>query len=255
VSESVPALPAGVIRVREAPAPVGLPIHTHPSWPRRFPWLVQGTTGRGELEPFDLGLFGETAVGKALERWRLLRDELGFARAVHSLQVHGRRVLGHEDASPGLVVVEGFDGHFTDRPGVLLTVSVADCVPISVVDADRKRIALLHGGWRGTALGILAAGLERLGTSPDRLWVHLGPAICGACYEVGPEVHEALGLARPDQPAPVDVRAVQARQVVAAGVPAGHVSVSEHCTRCGAGFFSHRSGSPSRQLGLLGIRP
>lgn len=252
---ALPALPAGVIRVRETAPPAGLPIHTHQAWPRRFPWLVQGTTGRGELEPFDLGLFGETAVGEALERWRTLRAELGFPRVVHSLQVHGREVLGHEDSTPGLAVAEGFDGHVTDRPGVLLTVSVADCVPISVIDAEARRIALLHGGWRGTARGILAAGLECLDTSPESLWVHLGPAICGACYEVGPEVHEALGLPRPDQPTPVDVRAVQARQAVAAGVPAGHISVSEHCTRCGNGFFSHRAGSPARQLGVLGIRP
>jgi polyphenol oxidase len=254
MSHGVAALPAGVIRVREAPSHGGLPVHAQPDWTGRFPWLVQGTTGGGAAV-YDLGLFGETAVGQALARWRALTAELGFPRAVHSLQVHGRELLEHGDGPPGLAVAHGFDGHVTDRPGVLLTVSVADCVPISVVDVEARRIALLHGGWRGTAMGILAAGIEALATSPDRLWVHLGPAICGVCYEVGPEVHEALGLPRPDQPEPVDVRAVQARQAVAAGVPAGHISVSEHCTRCGDGFFSHRAGSGARQLGVLGIRP
>jgi polyphenol oxidase len=148
-------------------------------------------------------------------------------------------------------LVQGTTGHGRD----LLTVSIADCVPISLVDSSSRRIALLHGGWRGTALGILGAGLAHLGGDPSAVHVHLGPAICGRCYEVGPEVHQALGLAVPAAPAPVDVRAVLARQAVDAGVAPGHISVSEHCTRCGDNFFSHRAGSPGRQLGVLGLRP
>lgn len=250
-----PPLPAGVRRVREEAASGDIPLHVHPAWAAELPWLVQGTTGSGPEEaPFDLGLFGATPVSDALARWRALRQSLDVPRAVHSRQVHGRAVQAHEDTEPGLFVTDGFDGHRTDRTGVLLTVSVADCVPISVVDVDTRRIALLHGGWRGTAAGILEEGLTALGADPGTVRVHLGPAICGACYEVGPEVHEALGLPRPAVNAPVDVRAVQARQAVAAGVAPRHVTVSTHCTRCGAGFFSHRSGSAGRQMGVLAVR-
>ena len=263
---ATPALPAGVRRVRETRADGAVPVHVHPEWARAFPWLVQGTTGAGAAgdgdglddglgDGFDLGLFGDTPVGTTLGRWRALREALGVPTAVHSRQVHGREIRIHDDPGPGLVVGEGDDGHLTDRPGVLLTVSVADCVPISLVDPERRRIALLHGGWRGTAAGILGRGLDALGAAPGTVRVHLGPAICGRCYEVGPEVHEALGLPRPPTNTPVDVRAVQARQAVAAGVPADRVTVSEHCTRCGTGFFSHRGGSGGRQMGLLALRP
>jgi polyphenol oxidase len=255
MSEAVPAPPVGIQRVREEESLAGVPLYTHPSWPEEFPWLAQATTGRGVGEPCDLGLFGRVAVGEALSRWRMLRQRLGFSCVVHSRQVHGHDVLEHRAGPPGLSVSDGFDGHVTDRSGVLLTVSIADCVAISVVDPDRRRIALLHGGWRGTARGILVAGLAALAGDPGRLRVHLGPAICGRCYEVGPEVHEALGLERTEGPAPVDVRAVQATQAVEAGVPARNISISEHCTRCGTGFFSHRAGSPARQVGVLGIRP
>ncbi len=253
MSRTSPAFPDGVRRVRERRTEGGLPRFAVPEWDERFPWLVHGTTAGGAAE-LDLGLFGGATVGARLERWRRLRAELGLDRAVHAHQVHGRTVRAHDGAWPrGLLIADDADGHTTARVGVLLTVSVADCVPISLVDEGRRRIALLHGGWRGTAAGIVAAGLEALGGPADVI-AHLGPAICGGCYEVGPEVHEALGLPVPAGPEPVDVRAVQARQLVEAGVPAARVTASTHCTLCGEGFFSHRGGSRGRQLGVLGIR-
>lgn len=251
---STPAVPEGVRRLRERPVAGDVPLHRLEEWAGQFPWLIHGTTAGGVDGTFDLGLFGEAPVAEVMGRWRALRERTTLPRAVHALQVHGTRVLVHASDDPGLYVTEGVDGHVTARPGILLTVAVADCVPISVVDERRRRVALLHGGWRGTAAGILEAGLHQLGGDPSDLHAHLGPAICGDCYEVGPEVHEALGLPVPEVNSPVDVRAVQARQLRAAGLPAGRITVSEHCTRCGDGFFSHRAGSTGRQLGVLGIR-
>jgi YfiH family protein len=256
--DTTPPFPAGTGRVAEARADAPVPLYVHADWVASFPWLVQGTTGRGDADdPFDLGLFGGAPVGATLGRWRRLREATGVMAAVHSRQVHGAEIRAHE-GSPleGLLVIEGADGHVTGRPGLLLSVSVADCVPISIVDPERRRIALLHAGWRGTAAGILGRGLDRMADdgAADRLHVHLGPAVCGRCYEVGPEVHEALGLHAPRHNTPVDVRAALANRAVERGVPAAQVTVSEHCTLCGEGFFSHRAGDAGRQMGVLGVR-
>lgn len=154
-------------------------------------------------------------------------------------------------------IPEDRDGHVTDVEGVLLAVSIADCVPVSVVDPARRRVALLHAGWRGTAEGILERGLDELAGEAGAagLLVHLGPAICGGCYEVGPEVFEALGRPRPDAPSPIDLRSVLAERAVAAGVEGDHVSVSELCTRCEHDLlFSHRGGDSGRQVAYLGVR-
>jgi polyphenol oxidase len=248
-----PGLPAGVRTVREPLVEGEVPLYVQPEWLDEMPWLVQGTTGSGADGAFDLGLFQDSPVGPTLRRWRLLRQVLGTARAVHSHQVHGRRIQDHGPGPDGLLVTEGYDGHRTGQPGVLLTVSVADCVPISAVDPDERRIVLLHGGWRGTGAGILPAGLSSLGAG-RRVRVHLGPAICGPCYPVGAEVHQALGLKSPPAAAPLDIRAVLARQALAAGLAPEQVTVSDHCTRCGDGFFSHRGGARGRQVGLLALR-
>lgn len=228
-----------------------------------FPWLIQGTTGSGTPEsPFDLGLSGRQPVGMVLNRWVRLRDECGVSAAVHSRQVHGADLLHHEKAPPpGLTILEGVDGHMTSQPDLLLTVSVADCVPVSLVAPDSRIIALAHGGWRGTAAGILERTIESLvdffAIRAQDLWMHCGPAICDQCYEVGTDVHAAVNPYRPvpTGPEPIDLRGGLADRGARVGVDAARITVSSHCTKCGPGeFFSHRGGSSARQMGILGVR-
>jgi len=112
---------------------------------------------------------------------------------------------------------------------------------------------LLHAGWRGTSGGIMGAGiqaLKALGCHAADLVVHLGPAICGACYEVGPDVYARLMRRSIDHSAPVDLRALLADQARIAGVK--HVDVSTCCTRCHQErFFSHRGGDGGRQVAVI----
>jgi hypothetical protein len=236
-----------------------LPALVHPEWADAFPWLVQGTTTRGpDGDEFDLGFFSHGSPPERVHaHWNRLLAATAMPAAVLARQVHEAEVRVHDASPPGLQVVEPCDGHATREAGVLLAVTVADCVPVFLVDAAARRVALVHAGWRGTAAGVLERGLSRLGTSggAHAVHVHLGPAICGECYEVGPEVFEALGAPRPTRPTPLDLRGELARRAVACGVDLGRVTVSEHCTRCtGSALFSHRAGDLGRQVGYLGIR-
>ncbi len=266
--------------VQEESAESVVPLLVHPEWPRDFPWLFQGTTASGPpppqeggSEPFDFRLFHagpeeETPrlVPGASERWEKLARAFDMRRIVHSRQVHGCTVHSHdpqtgEHAPPRgrLTVVEDGDAHVTASTGILLSVTVADCVPISLVDPRTRSVGLLHGGWRGVACGILEAGVtslaRRYGSRPHDLHLHMGPSICGACYEVGPEVHSALGLQVPQHPAPVDLRTLLGKQAAAVGVPISQITLSSFCTRCGGSpLFSYRGGDSERQLGLLGVR-
>lgn len=260
----MPASPSSVRIVAERLSPGDVPLWVHPEWAERFPWLVQGTTGRGSGEaPFDLGLAGAQPVGAVLDRWRRLLASVDLGAGVHARQVHAADLWIHREVgAPGILVMDGVDGHVTDRPGLLLSVGVADCTPVSLVDPRTRVAALVHAGWRGTAAGIVERGIHRLVESwrcaPEGLWLHCGPAICGACYEVGPEVHAAIHPGRPVPSAntPIDVRAAIVERALGLGVPAEQVSVSGHCTRCGPpDFFSHRGGDRGRQMGVLGIRP
>lgn len=238
-----------------------------PGWRAAFPWLRAGTTRR----PRHPGLARDEA-NPATARWadaaipahavNRLDGGRPWRSVLRSRQVHGRRVRVHDAVPSGFVLAGECDGHATRTPGLLLTVTLADCVPVFVADPARRAVALLHAGWRGTASGVLESGLAGMATAfgsrPGDLSVHFGPSICGRCYEVGPDVFSALGQLPPSSTALLDLRAVLLRRAVSAGVGPGAVTVSRECTRCGDDgqrYFSHRRGDRGRHLAYLGVLP
>ncbi|HEY7611411.1 MAG TPA: polyphenol oxidase family protein [Gemmatimonadales bacterium] len=222
--------------------------------------VVAGITGRGREggRGFDLGLWSEAPVGEVMSRWRLFRSATtGFTTVVLGNQVHGTEVRTVGDAG-GWLQIEGVDGWVTTVPGVLLTVTVADCIPVYLA-APGHGVALLHAGWRGTAAGILRRGVETLAAAAQSeqadVVMHCGIGICGKCYEVGSEVVTGCGLpAEGAGPWHVDLREVLVGQAAALGIR----SISRS-TRCSAHdrptFYSHRAsrGTDGRMVAYLGM--
>ena len=151
--------------------------------------------------------------------------------------------------------LEGVDALVTTLPGVVIGVNTADCVPIVLADEAAGVIAVAHAGWRGTVGRIARAVVEEMcrhGARADRIQASMGPSICQDCFEVGDEVVEAFKKARFDLDtivtrdastgkAHIDLRAANREVLVVAGVPAGNIVLSQHCSRCEHGrFFSAR---------------
>ena len=84
------------------------------------------------------------------------------------------------------------DGLMTDKPGFLLGVQTADCIPVLVADRKRRAVAAFHAGWRGTVHRIVETGIGRMmlvfGSRPEDLIAAIGPGIGPCCYAVGEEV-------------------------------------------------------------------
>jgi polyphenol oxidase len=189
-----------------------------------------------------------------MSRWHRLQRELRAhgARLATATQVHGSRVVLHEGRWEGWLRVPDADGHASVERGTAMAVTIADCVPVFLAHPSGA-IALLHSGWRGTVGRIVEHGIAALadhGVPVSELRLHLGPSICGRCYEVSPEVYAQLTGRNVSGPTAVDLRAVIADHARAAGVR--HISVSPACTRCDNDrFFSHRAGDAGRQLGVM----
>lgn len=205
----------------------------------------------------SFNLASEEPAASVFGRWMALVDGLapGATRLATSLQVHGDRILHHREGWSGwLRDTSGADGHLAESPGTAMAVTLADCVPIFIAHPAGVG-AILHSGWKGTAAGIVWRGLDELarrGLDVSQALVHLGPAICGRCYEVGPEVYSTVTGSEVDRPTLLDLREIIATQARQAGAT---VTISEWCTRChNDRFFSHRAGDNGRQLAVLVMR-
>ncbi len=245
----------------EERVPGEVPLWRVPGWRERF-GVEAGITGRGDdpMAPFDLGLWTDRPVGMVMQRWRAVRAAFPACPGlVLAHQVHGNTVLWHQANPGGWLLLEGADGHATASRGLLLAVTVADCVPVYLVAPSHGAIALLHAGWRGTAAGILANGLDLLqretGATPSDVIMHAGVAISGPCYEVGAEVMTGVGRAAEGEgPWHLDIREVLLAQAARLGV--AEATASSHCTaRQRSDFFSHRAsgGLDGRQVAYLAM--
>ena len=167
--------------------------------------------------------------------------------------VHGASVA-RVDEQQG--VVRGVDGLVTDRRGVALFATFADCYPVVLWDAEHRAAALVHAGWRGTVARVAPAALtamrDEYGTDPAHVKAGIGPGICGACYEVGEEVARQFDAAfvRPgsDGKFLLDLAAANRAQLEAEGV---EVDVIGLCTKETDYLPSHRRAPDGTRFGAI----
>ena len=171
-------------------------------------------------------------------------------------QVHGEQFLIIEDAvSCQSLESRQYDAIVTDKPGVAIGIKTADCAPVLLFDRQRKIIAAVHAGWRGTALGIAGKAVRvmagRFRSRPQDLSAVIGPCIGPCCYEVDEPVFETFAASgktdRVLRPGGREGRwllnlpLANRLQLEEEGVEPGRISASEMCTCCRKDlFFSHR---------------
>jgi hypothetical protein len=266
----------------------------------QWPWLVHAfSTRRGGLSQapcagLNLGFTPSDRRPRVEQNRHRFLAQLGAkdfalasARQVHSshslvVTRDGENQLAYQwpgaevSVSPATQPPAG-DGLMTATPGILLTIRIADCLPLLLVDPQRRVVAAVHAGWRGALARIIekAVGDMRraFGSDPRELIAALGPSIRACCYEVGEEVVEAFhgGFADADrffQPlanrpeaaidrhailflsayppghapehvpaARLDLTAVARHQLSSAGLKPANILVADYCTACRTDLF------------------
>ena len=160
------------------------PVETFPAL-SEIAAVRHGFTGR--VSGLEVKVERETALARLDEFHAAARERAGLGDRffITAEQVHGREVaiVDSQSAAP----VANADGLITSDPRVCLGIHVADCGPVFLVEPERRVIALLHSGRRGTALGITRVAIEKMqrefGCDPARLVVQLGPCIRPPLYE------------------------------------------------------------------------
>lgn len=238
-----------------------------------LPWLRHAFTTRkgaqseAPLEWFNLARHWETAESKvdALNNRRILCKALDIDPDKLSVpsQQHTNNVVWIDEENCTSVNYDGVDALATETPGRSLLLHFADCVPIMMADKQKRSIAVIHAGWRGTAAGIVKEAINALcehGSAARDIVVAIGPAIGDCCFQTGPDVAEKListvkhgdGLIQWKEVRPYpDLKAINALQAYEAG--AASVDVSHWCTACHPEiFYSHRqSGGKTGRQGAI----
>ncbi len=189
-------------------------------------------------------------------------QELGLTpnQAAYQKQVHSSIVKLID--SPGQY--DESDAMITSVPGIGLTISAADCVPIFIYDRKMKVIAAVHSGWKGTAAGILEKTLflmrEKFGSSAGDLYSYIGPCISAEYYEVGREVagqFESDFIITKNSSFYLDLKKANEEMLLNFGVPPTRIEVSSYCTYKDSHIFHsyRRDGKISgRALGIIALR-
>jgi YfiH family protein len=273
----------------------GLEIVRVAGW-ERYAWLRHGfSTRRGGVssvyggKSLNLGWTKEDDPASVAENRRRFLSEIdgekGGSVLVGVWQIHSGtvRVVGVGDGAlegklqtaEGKAVLEG-DGLMTDVPGVLLGVGTADCVPVLVVDVEKRVVAAFHAGWRGTVARIVERGVAMMGkeygSRVENLVAAVGPSIGACCYTVGEEVRGDFGaqfgyaeeLFKPGSDGTgsrLNLWEANRRQLLDVGVAESRITVVGECTACARDqngalrYFSHRGekGVAGRMLNVVGI--
>lgn len=128
------------------------------------------------------------------------------------------------------------DGLISLTPEIAVGVRTADCQPVILYAPDIRAVAAVHAGWRGTIAHISCNAvreLEQLGASPSQMFAFLGPAICGECYEVSPELvddFKAAGFAINTAPRHLDLADLNTQDLIGAGLTPANITHIRHCT-------------------------
>jgi polyphenol oxidase len=171
-----------------------------------LPWLIHGFGTRQSDVP---GWFANLATVKQIH-------------SAICVPAEGRcGVLGQGDAL------------LDDRPGSVIAIRTADCIPILLVDERHRAVAAVHAGWRGTVARIAAAAVDQMaaefGADPQDIHAAIGPGIGQCCYEVGPEVAAQFGE---QGRAHISLPGANRAQLLAAGVTPEKIYASNLCTMC-----------------------
>lgn len=161
--------------------------------------------------------------------------------------VHGNQIK-IVDGIKESQIISNCDALISSQTNQLLTITVADCLPIYFYDKQKKVIALAHAGWRGVLSLIAPKVIEKMKEhyhcQPSNLEVIIGPHIQACHFEVKNDVtgqFKENDLIIKDGKTFINLAQVLSDQLIQAQVPMAKIKISPDCTYCRSDqYFSYR---------------
>ena len=155
------------------------------------------------------------------------------------------------------------DALISKSNSLVLSIQVADCIPLFLTDPLNGVIGLVHAGWRGVEKGIIPGTVNRMvqnGGSRKEIIAFMGPSIRQCCFEIGPEVSKKFPIdclinGNQDRSF-LNLQQVAINQLIDSQVLDKNILLSEECTKCNPDkYFSYRrSGAKAgRMIAVIGL--
>ncbi len=129
-----------------------------------------------------------TSEGK--ENLKKLKSIFNLSEVIYVNQIHSNIVIDYNGSE--YIQNNDGDGIVTNLNNIAIGVFTADCVPVIMVDEEKKVIAAIHSGWKGTISNIVGEAIETMevnyGSIPKNIRVFIGPHNKECCYQVSEEL-------------------------------------------------------------------
>ncbi|MDP3433790.1 MAG: peptidoglycan editing factor PgeF [Bacteroidota bacterium] len=195
--------------------------------------------------------------------------EVKVEKLMFPRQTHSDHIVVVTSGTDRTTISES-DALITNEPGLFICVQTADCVPILLFDPQKKVVAAIHAGWRGTVSKIAQKTIqqmtEKFSCQPTDILAGIGPSIHMHAYEVGPEVVEAVKANFSNSPALLkpslnegnayfDLWEANQTVLLEAGIPEENIELMGLCSFEQADLFysARRDGADTGRM-VSGIR-
>lgn len=216
-----------------------------------------GGFSSGKIEGLNLGFRCGDDAENVKNNYKMVARDLmmPYEKMVASRQTHSTniRIVTQEDIGKGVSLksdIENTDGLITNCVNIPLVVFFADCVPILLADAEKRLVAAVHSGWRGTVGEIARNAIEIMSekfyAEPKNIKAVIGPSIGPCCFEVGKEVAEQFDsvIVRElgNEKFTVDLWEANRSILLKSGIRSENIDVFSMCTVCNSDvLYSYRS--------------
>jgi len=157
------------------------------------------------------------------------------------------------------------DALITNESKYLLTITIADCLPIYFYDKNKKVIALAHAGWRGVvskiAKEVISLFINHYGSNLNDIEIFIGPHIRDCHFEVKDDVSSQFkpsDYTTKDEKTYINLSKTVKDQLLLLNVNSCNINISEECTYClNDKYFSYRRDNPKEletMIAYIGLR-
>ncbi|UCF01852.1 MAG: peptidoglycan editing factor PgeF [Deltaproteobacteria bacterium] len=205
-------------------------------------------------------------AGKVQENMRRVRAATDCSSLIYARQSHSSNIVvlrEHPHLDPTIPYpLHGKDGFITQLSGLLMMIKVADCQAILLYDPEKKVVAIIHAGWRGSVKNIAGNAVHLMrahfGCDPQDIFAGIGPSLgpcCGEFRNWRQELPPSFSRFQVQENY-YDFWAISQYQLMGVGLLREHIEVSGLCTKCHPEvFYSYRGeGETGRFAVVIGIK-